>query len=66
MTTVRFSQHNVREVLCDNGEFILYRTRLASRESDGKVLLLVPTRPSRESAGKLEHEFSLSTDIHPD
>ncbi|HSO75272.1 MAG TPA: AAA family ATPase, partial [Blastocatellia bacterium] len=56
----------MREVLRDNGEFILYRARLASRESDGKVLLLVPTRPSRESAGKLEHEFSLRMDLHPD
>jgi len=66
MTTVRFSQHYLREALRDNGEFILYRARPASRESDAKVLLLVPTRPSRESIGKLEHEFSLRMDLDPD
>ena len=66
MTTVRFSQHYLRESLRDTGEFILYRARPASRESDAKVLLLVPTRPSRESIGKLEHEFSLRMDLDPD
>ncbi len=66
MTTVHFSQHYLREALRDNGEFILYRARPASRESDAKVLLLVLTRPSRESAGKLQHEFSLRMDLDPE
>jgi PAS domain S-box-containing protein len=65
MTTTRLS-HYLREPLCENGEFILYRARPAGRESEAKVLLVVPARPSRENAGKLEHEFSLRMDLHPD
>jgi len=65
MATTRFS-HYLRERLCENGEFILYRACPARRENEEKVLLLVATRPSRESAGKLEHEFSLRMDLHPD
>ena len=66
MTPVRLSQHYLREVLREDGEFILYRARPAGRENEAKVLLVVSTRPSRESAGKLEHEFSLRMDLHPD
>lgn len=66
MTTVRFSQQYLREALRDNGEFILYRARPANQESDAKVLLLVPTSPSRESAVKLEHEFSIRMDLDPE
>src|SRR5512134_1704060 len=66
MTTGRFSQHYLREALRDDGEFIMYRARPAGRESDAKVLLLVPTHPLRGSAGKLEHEFSLRTELHRD
>jgi PAS domain S-box-containing protein len=65
MATTRFS-HYLRERLCENDEFILYRARPAGRENEEKALILVATRPSRESAGKLEHEFSLRMDLYPD
>jgi hypothetical protein len=56
----------LRETLRDKGEFILYRARPASSESEAPVLLLVLTRTSPESARKLQHEFSLRMDLHGD
>jgi len=67
MTAAEFSQYTLR-ALREDGEFILYRGQRPGQEDEAPVLLLGPfsTRPSRESAKRLEHEFSLREDLHPE
>src|SRR5258706_3577715 len=67
MTAADFSQYTL-QALREDGEFILYRGRRHGQEDEATVLLLGPfsTRPSRESAKRLEHEFSLREDLHPE
>jgi hypothetical protein len=67
MTAADFSKYTL-QALREDGEFILYRGRRPGREDEATVLLLGPfsTRPSRESAKRLEHEFSLREDLHPE
>src|SRR5215469_12878309 len=50
--------------LRDDGEFILYRAHATQREPHS-VLLLVPasTRPSPETLKKLDHEYSLRSEL---
>jgi serine/threonine protein kinase len=50
--------------LRDDGEFILYRARAAETERPS-ILLLVPasTRPTLETLKKIDHEYSLSSDL---
>src|SRR6266403_4921901 len=67
MTAAEFSQYKL-QALREDGEFILYRGQRPGQGDEATVLLLGPfsTRPSRESAKRLEHEFSLRADLHPD
>ena len=67
MTAAEFSQYTL-QALREDGELILYRGHLPGQEDEATVLLLGPfsTRPSRESAKRLEHEFSLREDLHPE
>ena len=67
MTAAEFSQYTL-QALREDGEFILYRGQRPGQEDEAPVLLLGPfsTRPSRESAKRLEHEFSLREDLHPE
>jgi predicted ATPase/GAF domain-containing protein/two-component sensor histidine kinase len=60
---VQLSQYTV-DRLRDDGEFILYRGRAAEPQRPS-VLLLAPasTRPSLETLKKLDHEYSLSSDL---
>src|SRR5215472_7998581 len=52
------------ECLRNDGEFILYRARTAETERPA-ILLLSPasTRPSLETLQKIDHEYSLSSDL---
>src|SRR3989442_9730777 len=67
MTAAEFSQYTL-QALREDGEFILYRGQRPGQEDEAPVLLLGPfsTRPSRESAKRLEHEFSLREDLPPE
>src|SRR5258706_11773703 len=67
MTAADFSQYTL-QALREDGEFILYRGRRHGQEDEATVLLLGPfsTRPSRESAKRLGHEFSLREDLQPE
>jgi serine/threonine protein kinase len=67
MTAADFSKYTL-QALGEDGEFILYRGRRPGQEDEATVLLLGPfsTRPSRESAKRLEHEFSLRENLHPE
>jgi predicted ATPase/GAF domain-containing protein len=60
---VQLSKYTV-DRLRDDGEFILYRGRAAETERPS-VLLLAPasTRPSLETLKKIDHEYSLSSDL---
>jgi hypothetical protein len=53
-----------RDRLCDDGEFILYRAHVKPTELP-PVLLLAPAsaRPSPEILKKIDHEFSLRSDL---
>jgi hypothetical protein len=50
--------------LCDDGEFILYRAHAKPRELP-PVLLLAPAsaRPSPETLKKIDHEYSLRSEL---
>ena len=52
--------------LRDDGEFILYRAHAKETELPS-VLLLAPasTRPSPETLKKIDHEYSLRSDLDP-
>jgi hypothetical protein len=52
--------------LRDDGEFILYRAHAKQRELPS-VLLLVPAspRPSPETLKKIDHEYSLRSELEP-
>jgi PAS domain S-box-containing protein len=60
--------HGKREALREDGEFILYRGRYPGGKAGATALLLAPasTHPSRGSAQKLEHEFSLRAHLDPE
>jgi PAS domain S-box-containing protein len=55
------------ERLRDDGEFILYRAH-AKQIKPPSVLLLTPasTRPSPETVKKIDHEYSLRSELDPD
>src|SRR6185295_19615792 len=67
MTAAEFSPHTL-QALREDGELILYRGQRPGQEDEATVLLLGPfsTHPSRESAERLEHEFSLREDLQPE
>ena len=67
MTAAELSQYTL-QALHEDGELILYRGQRPGQEDEATLLLLGPfsTRPSRESAKRLEHEFSLREDLHPE
>ncbi len=67
MSAADLSQYTL-QALREDGEFILYRGRRPAQEDEATVLLLTPfsPRPSRESAERLEHEFSLRHDLRPE
>ena len=60
---VQFAGYNL-DRLRDDGEFILYRAHAKQTELPS-VLLLAPalTRPSRETLKKIDHEYSLRSDL---
>jgi hypothetical protein len=60
--------HGKREALREDGEFILYRGEYPGGKAGATALLLAPasTHPSRGSAQKLEHEFSLREHLDPE
>jgi hypothetical protein len=51
--------------LCDDGEFILYRAHAKPTELP-PVLLLAPAsaRPSPETLKKIDHEYSLRSELN--
>ena len=57
---------NTLDGLCDDGEFILYRAHRKQIELPS-VLLLAPasTRPSPETLKKIDHEYSLRSELDP-
>ena len=57
---------NTLDRLCDDGEFILYRAHRKQIELPS-VLLLAPasTRPSPETLKKIDHEYSLRSELDP-
>src|SRR6185436_5425851 len=67
MTAAEFSQYSL-QALREDGEFILYRGQRHGQEDEATLLLLGPfsTRPSRESAERLEHALSLRDDLRPE
>src|SRR5882724_8910222 len=60
---MQLSEYSV-ERLRDNGEFVLYRAH-AKQIEPPSVLLLAPasTRPSPETLKKLDHEYSLRSEL---
>ena len=60
---VQLSEYSL-ESLRNDGEFILYRAHAKQRELPS-VLLLVPasTRPSPETFKKIDHEYSLRSEL---
>lgn len=57
----------VLEPLRKDDEFILYRGQQRSQADAPSVLLLAPvsTRPAPESLKRMEHEYSLRTELDP-
>src|SRR6266699_6240171 len=62
---MQLSQYTL-ERLRDDGEFILYRAQ-AKQVEPPSVLLLAPVsvRPSPETLQKIDHEFSLRSELDP-
>ena len=56
----------VLEPICDRGEFTLYRARQPG--SDMPLLVVAPTaeEPLPQSLRRLEHEYSLATELEPE
>ena len=67
MTAAHFA-HGAREMLRQDGEFILVRSRSSGSAVKPTALLLAPAsaHPSRQSTQKLAHELSLKADLDPE